>query len=275
MAKHKKPRPTPESLGLPPVGIDTHAHLDMEHFPEQELPELLAAARRAGVAAIGNVFLGPDAFDANRARFENHPEVFFLMAVHPNDTADFKPADMGRMRERFLADPRLKAVGETGLDYYWKRVDETVQQAAFTAHLDLARELELPVVIHSRDADEDTLRILVDQGFTDRPVLWHCFGGDADLAGRIVERGWHLSIPGPVTYPKNTALMEAVAGIPLERLMVETDCPYLTPEPWRGKRNHPALAAFTAARVAEIKGMDPAELWRSAAENARAFFSLD
>ncbi|MBU1249399.1 MAG: TatD family hydrolase [Proteobacteria bacterium] len=275
MAKKSKPRPQPESLRLPLVGIDTHAHLDLEHFKEDQLDEVFAAARRAGVSRIGNVFLGPQAYDLNRERFTGRPEVFFLMAVHPNDTAAFSPTDIELMRERFQADDRLKAIGETGLDYYWKRVPEAVQKAAFRAHLDLARELKLPVVIHSRDADEDTMTLLVEEGFKDRPVLWHCFGGSPEMAAAVLNNGWHISIPGPVTYAANEALRRAIPLIPLNRLVIETDSPYLTPEPWRGKQNHPALVAFTAAKIAEVKAMEPAELWRATARTAREFFRLD
>ncbi|MGE4503851.1 MAG: TatD family hydrolase [Desulfovibrionaceae bacterium] len=278
MSKKKKPRPLPETLGLPRVGVDSHAHLDLDDFPPEELDELLRQASRAGVGAVGNVFLGPDAYDAAHERLaaggEGWPELFFLLAVHPNNTGDCDAGTMERMRARFQADPRLRAVGETGLDYYWKRVPEAVQQEAFRQHLDLARGLGLPVVIHSRDADPDTLAVLEAEGFAGLPVLWHCFGAGPEFAERLLANGWHLSIPGPVTYKGNDALAEAVRIIPLERLLVETDCPFLTPEPWRGKRNHPALAAFTAAKVAEIKGLDPAEVWRAAGENARAFFGL-
>ncbi len=178
------------------------------------------------------------------------------------------------MRAHFKAEPRLKGVGEIGLDYYWERVPHDVQKDTFIRQLELARELDLPVVIHSRDANEDTVALLVEQGFRDCPVLWHCFGADVDLARSLVHNGWHVSIPGPVTYRKTDELQAAVAHIPLDRLMIETDCPFLTPEPWRGKRNHPALMAFTARRIAEIKGRSVVDIWQMAGDNARAFFGL-
>lgn len=262
-------------MGLPLIGIDTHAHLDLEHFLEEELGEVLAAARRAGVLDIGNVFLSVDAYEANRARFDAHPNVFFILGQHPNDTADFGPADIDRMRECFRSEPRLKAVGEIGLDYYWDKVPPEVQKQAFRLHLDLARELDLPVVIHSRDADEDTMAVLLEEGFKDRALLWHCFGGGLDLAESILDNGWHISVPGPVTYSRNQELRAATMFIPLNRLVIETDSPYLTPEPWRGKRNHPALVAFTAAKVAEVKAMRVEDVWHTTAKTARRFFGLD
>lgn len=273
MSKKKKKRPDPETLNLPLCGVESHAHLDLEDFSE-DLEEVLDHARRAGVAKIVNVFLGPDAYQKNKGLFDGHPEVSFIMAVHPNETKAFGPDHLERMKQAFESDPRLKAVGETGLDFYWDRVPPGTQARAFAQHLDLAREVKRPVVIHSRDAEPETMAILLEKGFKDYPLLWHCFGGNIELANRILDNGWMISIPGPVTYKKNDSLREAVAKIPLDRLMVETDCPYLSPEPWRGKRNHPALMGFTATRIAEIKGLEPAEVWKACAENATRFFGL-
>ncbi len=273
MSKKKKNRPDPETLGLPLSGVESHAHLDLEDF-SQDLEEILAHARRAGVAKILNVFLGPDAYQANKGLFDNHPEVSFIMAVHPNETGDLSMDDLSRMKQAFETDPRLKAVGEIGLDYYWDRVPAATQAEAFALQLDLAREVKRPVVIHSRDAEEDTIAILLEKGFRDYPLVWHCFGGNSELAKRILDQGWMISIPGPVTYKKNEELRQAVAEIPLDRMFVETDCPYLSPEPWRGKRNHPALMAFTAACIAEIKGLAPAVVWEACAKNAIEFFGL-
>jgi TatD DNase family protein len=272
MAK-KHPRPEPESLGLPPVGVESHAHLDLDDF-DADREAILARARAAGVSHLINVFLGPDAYERGRALFDGHPEVSFLLGVHPNEADRLTDESLARMSSHFAADPRLRGVGEIGLDYYWERVAHDVQQRAFVRQLSLARELGLPVVIHSRDADADTLALLIDNGFRDYPVLWHCFGQGIALAREIVDNGWYVSIPGPVTYKKSDDLQAAVARIPFDRLMLETDCPFLAPEPWRGKRNHPALMAFTAKRVAEIKGRSVEDVWRMAGDNARRFFGL-
>lgn len=274
MSKKKKNRPEPESLGLPAGGIDTHAHLDMEPY-EMGLPAVLARARASGLSAIGNVFLGPEAYLAHKGLFADHPEVFFILAVHPNDTAAFDEACAARLWDCLKSEPRIRAVGETGLDFYWKDVEPDVQERAFRAQIAMARDLDLPVVVHSRDASERAVAVLLDMGLKDRPVLWHCFGGGPDLAREVLRNGWHVSIPGTVTYARNDDMRRAVAEIPLERMVLETDCPYLAPEPWRGKQNHPALVAFTARAVAEIKGLDPAALWASCAGVARRFFSLD
>ncbi|MCM0755752.1 TatD family hydrolase [Desulfovibrio aminophilus] len=273
MSKKHKARPEPESLGLPQGGVDTHAHLDMQAY-EMGLETVLDRARASGLSRIGNVFLGPDAYLEHRSLFAARPEVFFLLAEHPNDTAGFDESRAQRLLDCLRGDPRIRAVGETGLDFYWKDVAPEEQERAFRLHLDLARQTDLPPVIHCRDAEERTLAVLDDMGFRDRPLLWHCFGGNADLAREIVARGWHVSVPGTVTYARNEALRAAVPGIPSDRLVLETDCPYLTPEPWRGKQNHPALVGFTAVAVAGLRGVPAGELWTMCADNARRFFGL-
>lgn len=274
MSKKQPVRPEPQSLGLPLVGVDTHAHLD---FPEllEDLDAVLQRAQASGVAQIGQVFLSPEAYHAHQERFAPHAGVFFLLAIHPCEAGDADEATLAAMEAAFRADPRLKGVGETGLDFYWQdKAPHDAQRRAFGDHLALARHLDVPVIIHSRDAFDASVAMLDDLGFAHRPVLWHCFGGDAAQAAELVRRGWTLSIPGPATYRRNEALAQAVAATDLEHLVVETDSPYLAPEPWRGKRNEPAFSTFTAAHVAALKGLDPARVWRRLGDNARRFFGL-
>ncbi len=272
MAK-KKPRLEPESLELPLGGVESHAHLDLEDF-DDDREEIISRARASGVSEIMNVFLGPDAYEKNNHLFDDHPQISFLLGVHPNKADTLTDDALNRMHGHFKANPRLKGVGEIGLDYYWERVDHDVQKEAFIKQLVLARELALPVVIHSRDANGEAIALLEDQGFRDHPVLWHCFGSDLEFARSVLDNGWHISIPGPITYKKTDDLQAAVARIPLDKLLIETDSPYLSPEPWRGKRNHPALIAFTARRIAEIKGRSIQDVWQITGDNARRFFNL-
>lgn len=272
--KKSRPRPDPASLGLPCAGVESHAHLDMGEYDEEGVGAVLDRAAAAGVARVGNVFLGPGAYLAHRELFADRPEVFFLLGVHPCDAAKASAGDVAAMADAFAGDARLRAVGEIGLDYYWDATTAAAQQALLREQLALARELGVPAVIHSRDAAADTLAVLDDMGFRDRPLVWHCFGGGADLAAAIFSRGWTLSIPGPVTYARNTDLAAAVAAMDLSRVLLETDSPYLAPEPWRGKRNEPAFLAFTCLRVAELMGRDPAEVWRATGDNARRVFGL-
>lgn len=273
MSKKKPDRPAPESLGLPCTGVESHAHLDLVEFRD-DLGEVLQRAAASGVARLGNVFLGPQAYARNRHLFDAHPEVFFLLGIHPCEGASCDAAALESMRHAFRTDDRLRAIGEIGLDFYWDDCAHDVQREALRAQLALAREVERPVVIHSRDAADATIALLEAEGFAGYPVLWHCFGGDAQLARRLLTNGWHLSIPGTVTYPANAALREAVREIPLDRLLLETDCPFLTPVPYRGKRNEPAYTVFTAQCVAAEREMDIVELWTAAGDNARRFFGL-
>lgn len=282
--KTSRPRPTPESLQLPLVGVDTHAHLDMAPdksgngdfgFRGDELPEVLARARAAGVARVGNVFLGPEALARGAHLFDGHPGVFFILGVHPHDASSWNAGVAAAMEAAFRTETRLKALGETGLDFHYDYSPRDVQAAAFCEQLELARQLDVPPVIHSREAWSETLAVLDDMGFRDRPLVWHCFGGGPDMADAVLSRGWTVSVPGTVTWRKADALRAAVARVPLDRLVLETDCPYLAPDPWRGKRNEPAMTAFTAAAVAEVKGMEPAELWRATADTAARVFCLE
>lgn len=276
MSKKKDgPRPLPETLHLPLTGADSHAHLDSKGLID-DLSGVLERAKRAGVAHIGQIFLGPAAYHAHKNLFALHPEVFFLLGIHPCDAAECTPEVMDAMRTAFHNDPRLRGVGETGLDLYWKDCPLAVQEEAFRLQLALAQETGRPVVIHSRDAAEETLRILESEQCIGRALLWHCFSGDAvQHLDRILANGWHISIPGPVTYPSSPDLREAVTRIPADRLLIETDCPYLTPLPWRGKTNEPALVAFTAATIAAVRNEDPAVLWTRCGENTLRFFGYE
>lgn len=272
--KNKAPRQEPETLRLPCVGVDSHAHLDLDDF-DADREAVLDRALACGVARTGNVFLGPAAYAANKHLFHRRPEVFFLLGVHPGNADSFDDDAAQAMRQAFRSDTRLRALGEIGLDYYWDDHPRDLQARVFRAQLALARELDVPPVIHCREAFDDTLRVLIEEGFSGRRLLWHCFGGDAAQAEALLAHGWHLSIPGPVSYARNEALRAAAALIPLSRMTLETDCPYLSAEPWRGKRNHPALAGFTAQAVAAARNMPVEELWAATGRTATEFFSLE
>ncbi len=269
----KTRRPDPGVFDLPLCGVDTHAHLDMIPF-ESELEDILKRSRSAGVFRIGNVFLGPAAYGRNHHLFDAHPEVFFLLGIHPHDASSLGSGDIAAMEAAFKGDSRLRALGEIGLDFYYDHSPRATQQAALQEQLVLARERDLPVVIHSRDADDHVMAILTDMGFKDRAVLWHCFGGGFALAEKILELGWTISIPGTVTFRKNAVLQDAVSGLPLDGRGFEPDCPFRAPEPYRGKQNDPALAAFTAAAVAKIKNLSPQGVGSRCGRNALMFFGL-
>ena len=271
--KHASPCPSPLDLGLPRGGADTHAHLNMGDF-SADLPATLERAFASGVSHIGNVLLGAEEYYQSRRLFADCPQIFFILGIHPNESSRYGPDTIPQLRAIVRSDARVRAIGEIGLDFFRDYCTPETQERAFRSLLRLAREVELPVVIHSRDATKTTLAVLEEEKFKGYPLLWHCFGGDTTLMEHIVRQGWRLSIPGPVGYPGNKELREVVRNIPLERLLLETDAPYLAPLEWRGKRNEPAFTVFTAACIARERGMDIGELWTSCGENARRFFSL-
>lgn len=271
---HKKPvriDPLTEKLAL--AGCDSHAHLDSKEF-DQDRAEVIRRAAEAGVKNIGNVFLGPEEFEAAKDSFMQFTGVFFILGIHPCDGLRCTADCIERISALFTKEKNLKAVGEIGLDYHWNDCPREVQRHAFAMQLEMAKALAKPVVIHCREAEDDCLALLEGGGFSGYPLLWHCFGGDKSLAKRIIRNGWHISVPGSVTYPANSALREAVAWIPEEHLLLETDCPYLSPVPWRGTRNEPAYIVFTARCCAEARNEDPEKLWQTCGDNARAFFNV-
>ena len=269
----KKKVPLPETFNLPPVGVETHAHLDFPDFAE-DLDQVVARARAAGVVWLGNIFLSVEAYRKHQLRLSAIQGMFFTLGVHPHDASTLTGDGLADMAALFARDGRLRAMGEIGLDFYWNHSPRDAQIRAFRDQLALARELDRPVVIHCRDAEQETLAILQEMGFAGRPLLWHCFGQGPELAGEILSQGWHISIPGPVTFPKSIALHQSVAHIPLARMVLETDCPFLTPQPFRGKRNEPAYLCYTAQAIAELRGQSIQEVWAACAETARAFFNL-
>ena len=263
-------------MGLARGGADSHAHLDL--FEKRaNLAEVIARAEACGVSHIGQVFLGPEAYRQGRDAIGAWPGVFFVLGIHPNEAMQCTGQALADMRRALGDDPRLRAVGEIGLDFHWHDCPPVVQEEAFRLQLALARECGRPVVIHSREAAQRTMTVLEEEGFAGRALLWHCFGGDdaIPLLDRMLANGWHISVPGPVTYPANTGLREAVARIPHDRILLETDCPYLSPLPWRGKTNEPAFVVFTAQTVADCLGLDVQALWQLCGANTRRFFGLE
>jgi TatD DNase family protein len=269
----KKKQPHDPPPHLPRTGVESHAHLNSRHYA-LDFADVMERAAAAGVAQIIQVFLSPEAWAAGKARFDAYPNVYFMLGIHPTEAMHYSPATEIGIREAIAADPRIRAVGEIGLDFYWKDCPPDTQKSVLLVQLALARELALPVVIHCRDAEDETFALLEGEGFTDYPLLWHCFGGNMRMMERIIKNGWHLSVPGPVTFPANAALREAVASIPADRLLVETDCPYLSPAPLRGKRNEPANLGYVIAAMAEARGVSAAELWTLCGDNARRFFGI-
>jgi TatD DNase family protein len=257
----------------PPALFDTHAHL---HFPEfaEDLPAVLERARTAGVKGLVTIGTDVETSQAAITMAGREADVWAAVGIHPHDAAEADAATV-REIERLAGEPRVVAIGEIGLDYFRNLSPRDAQERTFRALLEVAGRLAKPVLIHCRDAHDDTLAILAEAKRGARGGLLHCFSGDVAIARRCLDLGLSISLAGPVTYPNARALPEVARFVPADRLVVETDCPYLPPQGHRGKRNEPAYLALTAARVAELRGEPLATLGPAMRDNARRLFRLD
>ena len=238
--------------------VDSHCHLDDPKFDEDR-EQVIERARAAGVErmmAIGTGNGPPDLEVAVR-QAERYPFIFATIGVHPHDASKATPETFARLRE-LAQHPKVLAVGEIGLDYHYDFSPRDVQRTVFERQLELAAEAAKPIVIHTREAWEDTVAVL-RAGWRGSGIM-HCFTGDVRQANEALELGFHLSFGGVLTFPKAEAVREAARTVPDDRLLVETDCPYLAPAPHRGKRNEPAFVVETVHRLAEVRGRTPDEI---------------
>ncbi|HZM62846.1 MAG TPA: TatD family hydrolase [Vicinamibacterales bacterium] len=238
--------------------IDSHCHLAGEEFAE-DLPAVVARARAAGVVRALVIIGAEDRTERMQAANVTAAwdDVRFSIGVHPHKAGQFEanPSEAAQTtRAAIDAEPMARAVGEIGLDYHYDFSPRDVQQAVFRQQLRLARELKLPVVIHTREAEDDTFQILRDEQASEIGGVFHCFTGDRDMATRALDAGFHVSLAGIVTFPRALELKEVARLVPIDRLLVETDSPYLAPVPHRGKRNEPAHVVRVAEVVAELRG---------------------
>lgn len=246
--------------------VDTHAHLTWDSFAD--MPEVLARVRDAGIERVLTVATDMVSSESALRLAHAYPEVFASVGIHPNGVHE--DDDIPGLLN-LTDDPRVVAIGETGLDYYRHHTAPALQRRAFTAHLELAARCKLPIIIHNRDADQDILRAIDQFAGRVRGVL-HCFGGDEAMASAALDLGYYISFAGNLTYPSAAGLRDVAAWAPVDRLLVETDAPFLAPIPRRGKRNEPAYVRHTFAALATCRGADPAVLARQVTENARALF---
>jgi TatD DNase family protein len=252
--------------------IDSHAHLEMREF-DSDRGEVVRRAKEAGIDAI--VTVGTNLRDCLKALAiaAQYEFVYAALGVHPHDVKGIDEKTYSALR-KLVGQPKVVAYGEIGLDFFRNRSPRDVQIRCFGEQLELADEFDLPVIIHDRDAHAETLNMLRTWKGKKRGIV-HCFSGDAAMAKKCLDLGFHISIPGPVTYPKSEKLLEVVRQVPLERMLVETDAPYLTPQPHRGKRNEPAYVVHTAKRIADIKGITLAEVGAATSQNARVVFGIE
>ncbi len=251
--------------------FDTHAHYDDEQFNEDR-DKLLSSMPAWGVSAIVNVSASLDSCWKVVEMAHRYPFMYAAVGVHPDEVGALNEKSFGLMRELF-EDDKVVAVGEIGLDYHWDTEPREVQKKWFIRQLELAGELRLPVNIHSRDASEDTFQIVKEHGKRLKGII-HCFSGSKELALEYVKLGFHIGVGGVVTFKNGRKLKQVVEEIPLESIVLETDCPYLAPEPYRGRRNHSAYLKYVAEEIAALKGLTAEEVIKKTEETARSIYLI-
>lgn len=252
--------------------VDSHCHLDFPDF-DDELDEVVARARRAGVGLMLTICTHLTRFERVLAVAERYDDVYCTVGIHPHEAGNEPEATADRLID-LARHPKVVGFGETGLDYFYEHSPRAAQQESFRAHIAAARQAGLPVIIHTRDAEDDTMAILAEE-HAKGPFhgVVHCFSSSAQLAEKAVDLGLYISLSGIVTFKKAEALRETVQGVPVDHLLVETDAPYLAPVPKRGKRNEPAFTVHTAEVVAGLKKMPAEAFARATTENFLRLFA--
>lgn len=250
--------------------FDTHTHLDDEKF-DIDRDELIASLNSEGLSLAVNIGANIETSQNSIDLAEKYDFIYAAVGVHPNDTGDMTDEDLRKLEE-MAKHEKVVAIGEIGLDYHYDEPDPEVQKVWFKKQLLLAKKLNMPYIIHDRDAHADTLAIIKEIGYFNG--VMHCFSGSSEMARQVTDLGMYVSIAGQVTF-KNAPKVQAVAeSVPLDKLLIETDSPYLTPEPFRGKRNNSAYVKYTAAKIAELRGMSVEEIAKITMENGKRFYNL-
>ena len=257
---------------MKPMIFDSHAHYDSQQFNEDR-EELLLSMKENGVGTILNSGASWDSVTEVVELAHKYPFVYAAVGMHPDEVGDLNEERFEYLKSQCQKE-KVVAVGEIGLDYYWDNESHDVQKKWFIRQLELARELDLPVIIHSRDAAADTLEIMKEYGQGLRGVI-HCFSYSIELAREYVKMGFHIGIGGVVTFKNGRKLKEIAAEIPLDRILLETDCPYLAPVPFRGKRNCSIYISYVAEEIANLKGISCEEVIAQTEENAKELFRIE
>ncbi|HML36548.1 MAG TPA: TatD family hydrolase [Bacillota bacterium] len=263
--------------------FDSHAHINSEEYDGAERDRIIEAIEKSDLDYVMDI--GFDLASSVMAveHANKYPWCYAVVGCHPHDTKTMDEATLEMFRG-LAKKPKVKAIGEIGLDYHYNHSEKDVQQYWFRRQIQLALEFNMPIVIHDREANDDVMHILKEEGvfarariekLGDAKLLLHCFSGSKELAQQYIKLGATISIAGPVTYKNARKSVEVVQEIPLDHLLIETDSPYLTPEPHRGKRNQPDYVEYTARKIAEIKGISYEEVARITRNNAKKFFSID
>lgn len=252
--------------------FDTHAHYDDERFSE-DVYDVLDSMRANNVGYILNSCSDVSEIPYILALCERYPFMYASVGVHPHNAEHMTDSDIDKLRE-YSTHKKVAAIGEIGLDYYYDNSPRDVQKYWFGRQIDLARELKLPVIIHDRDAHSDTLEILKAHNVQETGGVFHCYSGSAEMAKEILGLGMYIAFGGSLTFKKSIKPVQAAAVVPDDRIVIETDCPYLAPEPMRGKRNSSLLLHYVAEKLAEIRGVGVEDIERITLENGKRLFSI-
>ena len=250
--------------------FDTHAHMNDPAFDEDREAVLLGLKDK-GVSRMMNIGCCLESSRDCVAMAEKYPFVYATVGTHPDSADEVDEAVLEEYRQ-MAQNPKVMAIGEIGLDYYYETIPREIQQRAFRLQMELARELGLPVVVHERNAHDDGMRIVKE--FKDVTGVFHCYSGSAEMARQLVDMGWYIGFTGVLTFKNARKAVETAERIPLERIVLETDCPFMAPEPFRGKRNDPGYLWRMAARLAEIRGISVEEVHRITTENANRLYRI-
>lgn len=262
--------------------FDSHAHLNSERY-DNDRDKMIEAIEKSDLQYVMDIGYDLESSVTAVEHAKKYPWCYAAVGCHPHDTKTMDETTLTMFRA-LAKKPKVKAIGEIGLDYYYDHSEREIQQYWFRRQIQLALELEMPIVIHDRDANDDVLRILKEEGVFsksrrekrgDAMLLLHCFSGSRELAQQYLKLGATISVAGPVTYKNARKSIEVVQEVPIEHLLIETDAPYLTPEPFRGKINRPYYVEYTAKKIAEIKGIPYEEVAEITCSNAKKFFGID
>ena len=251
--------------------FDTHAHMD-DHAFDTDRAELLSALPQQGLALVMNPGCSLASSHNACVLAKEYDYIYAAVGSHPDVADEVNDAVIDEYRRLIRENPKVKAIGEIGLDYHYEDIPRDVQQAAFRAQMALAAELNLPVIVHERDAHEDGMKIVEE--FPTVTGVFHCYSGSAEMAKWLIKRGWYIGFTGVLTFKNARKAIEVASSIPLDRLVLETDCPYMAPEPFRGKRNDPGKLYRMAEKLAEIRGMTVEEIHAITLENGKRLYRI-
>ena len=252
--------------------FDTHAHMNDRAF-DADRDAVMASLPDRGVGLLMNAGCSLESTKECIALAEKYPFAYASAGSHPDAADEVCDAVLEEYRTLCMQHPKVKAIGEIGLDYHYEDIPRDLQKKAFIAQMELARELDLPVIVHERDAHQDGLEIVGQ--FPTVKGVFHCYSGSAEMAKQLVDMGWYIGFTGVLTFKNARKAIEVAQAIPLERIVIETDCPYMSPEPFRGKRNDPSRVVYVADKLAEIRGISPEEARAITFENGKRLYRID